>query len=573
MEKKLFKGKSKRTQLFTLITIVGIVVVLALNLLLSHFGHYKTIFFDMTPEGLYTISDRMKEECDEIVKQMKEKEPDKKITITFCTDPDYLMSSETARLTYVMALKLQKEYPDMIEVETVNVTLNPTAVAKFKTTSLSTIKSNSIIFSYGGRYRITGFDYYWASGSSGATYYNGEYRVATIMKSVAAIARPAAYFLTGHGETVYNPDDPNSPESKETEVLVSLLAERGMDVKLLDLNKEKRVPDDCALLIINNPTEDFTYDEAELDRFDYVSETEMIDRYLVMRQGAIAVAKDYKVKLPVFENFLYEWGFKFSDSYLVDMESSLIDSENAENKTGTNILALYNTDKDGYGYELYGEYADLSSAPNVVFKDAGSVSCSFKESISQGEAGTAYVSKNYASFLTTSAKAQRYVVEDGVTYVDGEIGTYDLAALCIRNELDNVENVDMNSFIFCVNSASFFGSKLLGSESYANYDVLSAVLENISRVDKYADIDLGAPSQNSAALGGKYIIPTNMTELGEEIVSNRHVDDNVDNPKIVIKSNHGISSTEKNVFTCIILAVPAAIGIVGIIVSIRRRYL
>ena len=34
MKINLFKGKSKRTQLFTLITIVGIVVVLALNLLL-----------------------------------------------------------------------------------------------------------------------------------------------------------------------------------------------------------------------------------------------------------------------------------------------------------------------------------------------------------------------------------------------------------------------------------------------------------------------------------------------------------------------------------------------------------
>lgn len=563
MKINLFKGKSKRTQLFTLITIVGIVVVLALNLLLSHFGHYNTIFFDMTPEGLYTISDRMKEECDEIVGQMKASDPDKKVKITFCTDPDYLMSTESARLTYVMALKLQQEYPDMIEVETVNVYLNPTAVSQYKTTSLSTIKNNNIIFSYGGRYRITGFDYYWASGSSGATYYNGEYRVATILKSVAAIARPVAYFLTGHGETVYNKDEPDSAMSKETEVLASLLVERGMEVKLLDLSTVDRVPDDCALLIINNPTEDFTYSKEDLDRFDYVSDTEKIDRYLVMKQGAIAVAKDYNVKLPVLESFLHEWGFKFSDSYIVDEESSL----------GSNILANYNTDEYSYGYELYGEYADLTSAPNVVFKDAGSIECAFKESVSQGEAGTAYASKNFASFLTTSSKAQRYVVEDGVTYVDGTIGKYNLAALSIRNELDSIENVDTNSFIFCVNSASFFGSELLGNESYANYDVVSAVIENISRVDKYADIDLGAPSQNSAALGGKYIIPMNMTELGEEIRSNRHVDDNVDNPKIVIKVNHGISSTEKTVFTCFILAVPAAIGIIGIIVSIKRRYM
>lgn len=574
MIKALFKGRSKKTGIFTAISVLAIAVILVLNLILTHFGHYNTIFLDMTPEGLYTLSDAMVKECDEIFTEMKANEADKKIKITFCTDPDYLVSSSSARHTYFMALKLQDKYPDMVEVDTVNVYLNPTAVSQYKTTSLSTIQTNNVIFSYGGRYRITTFDYFWASGSSGADYYNGEYRVATIMKSVAAIAQPAAYFLTDHGETYYDSSSPESEMSKKTAALASLLVERGLEIKLLDLSSVERIPDDCSLLIINDPREDFTYDESKLGELAYVSDTEKIDRYLVMKQGAIIVSKDYRLQLPVFENFLYEWGFKFSDSVLVDRESSIAESESVN--TGTQIIASYNTDEDSYGYRLYGKYADLTSAPLTVFCDAGSVECAFRESASSGEPGNSYSSRNYASFLTTSSSAQRYMRDENGevgSIVDGTPGRYDLAALIVRNELDNVENVDTNSFIFCVNSKSFFDSQLLGNSSYANYDIVSAVVENISRVDRYADIDLGAPSDNSASLGGKYVIPTTMSEKDTTIYSNKYVDNNTDNPRIVIKENHGINMTNKVIITSVVLSVPLALGIFGAIVCIKRRYL
>ncbi len=576
MNISLFKGKSRKTRIFTLVTVMLVAVILALNLVLTHFGLYDTVFLDMTPEGLYSLSDKMKEECDLIVGEMRKKDPDKKIKITFCTDPDYLVSERTARLTYFMALKLEDRYPDMIEVEPVNVRLNPTAVSEYKTTSLSTISSNNIIFSYGGRYRITTFDYFWVDATSGTEYYNGEYRVATIMKSIASLARPAAYFITSHGETVYDPENPESEGSVKTSALASLLVERGMEIKLLDIEDEnvKEIPSDCALLIINDPREDFTYDPAQLKDFDYTPDTKKINKYLIKNQGALMVSKDYRVKLPVLETFLKEWGFKFSETVLVDRESSIAESESVN--TGTQIIASYNTDENGYGYQLYGKYADLTSAPLTVFKDAGSVECAFRESISSVDPGNDRAARNYASFLTTSANAQRYERDENgeiTTNIDGAPGKYDLAALIIRNEIDNRDNVDTNSFIFCVNSRSFFDSELLGNTSYANYDIVSAVVENISRVDEYADADLGGPTQNSASLGGKMIIPMTMSETDKTIYSNRYVDDKKENDRIVIKNIHGIGAAEKAIVTVAVLAVPLAIGIVGAVICIKRRFL
>lgn len=573
MKGNLFKGKSRRTKLFTVITLASIVILLGLNLVLTYFGQQKTIFLDLTPEGLYTLSDAMVEECDEMFSELEKKNENQKVRVTFCTDPDYLTSSTESRLTYFMALKLENKYPELFDVETVNVKMNPTAVAKYKTTSLSKIKSSDVIVSYGDRYRITGSQKFWVLGTDDVYHYNGEYRIASLIKSVTAISQPIAYFVTDHNETYYDPQNPESEMSISMAAFADLLADRGLDIKTLRLSEVDRVPEDCALLIINNPKTDFTYDETRLDEFGYVSDTEKLDRYLVMKQGAVMVAKDYQIRLPVFENFLYEWGFEFSDSIVVDRESCLED----ENNTATNIIASYDKDSESYGYALYGEFADLTSSPLTVFSNTGSVNCSFKDSTAVSEPGTGYASKNYAPFLTTSPTAQRYM-RDPITgeitsIVDGLPGTYDLAAVTVRTQIDPNANEKEYSYLFCVNSPDFFSDKLISEASYANYDIVSSVIENISRVDEYASMDLGGLSLNSASGGGKRLITTAMSADDVTVLSNKYKDNDPNKGRIIIKENHGISTAAITTYTVIAFAIPLAVTIVGIVVCAKRKYL
>ena len=575
MNLNLLKGKSKRTKLFTAITVLLIVFLIAANFVLSHFGLYKSIYFDMTPEGFYTLSDAMKKECDELFSEIGKSESENKIKITFCTDPDYLKNSSFARLTYFMSLKLAERYPEQVEVETVNVAMNPTAVAQYKTTSLSKITSSNVIISYGERYRVASVNAFWALGTSNIYHYNGEHRIVSLIKSVTAVERPSAYFVTDHGESYYDAANPESEMSVSTSAFADLLIDRGLSVKNIKLSELDAVPDDCVLLIINNPRTDFTYDESRLDEFAYISDTEKLDRYLVKKQGAIMVALDYQItgQLPVLTNFLYEWGFKFSDSVLVDKESSLEDANN----TATNIVAKYSTDEESYAYTIYGEFSDLSSAPITVVSNSGSVDCSYREAVGEGEAGSITASRQYVSFLTTSASATRYVKDpvtgEITTVVDGEPGTYDLAALTVRSEIDQVANEVTNSYLFCANSADFFSNKLIGETSYANYDIVSAVIENISRIDDFASMDLGGNALNSSASGGKRTITMQMSEFDHTLYSNRFVDDNPKKGHVIIKDNKGISTAEKIVITSVIMAIPLAIGIVGIVVKIKRRYL
>ena len=106
-------GRSKRTVIFSLITAAILVAVFALNIVLNYFGTKNLVYLDMTPEGLYTVSDGMEEYCEELFGGEGETA---EIKITFCTDPDYLVRSEQMRVTYFMALSLSKTF-DNISVE------------------------------------------------------------------------------------------------------------------------------------------------------------------------------------------------------------------------------------------------------------------------------------------------------------------------------------------------------------------------------------------------------------------------------------------------------------------------
>ncbi len=72
MKNKLFAGKSVRTKIFSLITVLVILLALALNLGLNYFSIYDTAFLDMTqereiPETRYVSSSKREpEECQDV---------------------------------------------------------------------------------------------------------------------------------------------------------------------------------------------------------------------------------------------------------------------------------------------------------------------------------------------------------------------------------------------------------------------------------------------------------------------------------------------------------------------------
>lgn len=561
---KILKGKSKRSKIFALITLAVIAVLVGLNLLLSLLGHNKSVYIDMTPEGLYSVSDRMEKECAFI--DGLDEDPDKNVKIIFCNDPDNLMDSAITRVPYFMALKLEKMF-DNLEVETVNVNYNPTAVSKYKATSLSVIGSTDIIVSYGDRYRIAGAANFWTVGDDNKYFsYNGEYKLATIIKSVtlANDSNPVAYFVTGHRETCYDAADLEAAGTVASEQLKNLLLERGLNVKTIDLSdpKVESIPADCALLIINNPREDFKVEADRFDEFFYISETEKIDRYLTGHQGALMVTKDPALKLPVLENFLYEWGFEFSDSVLnapLDESKVGTSEDTAENRTEL-ISGVYDTDTESYGYAIYGGFSDLQSAPKTFFDGTGYVKNAFGESDILNEPGSMNISKIYTSFLKSRDNTTPYTV--GSETEHEKTGSYDVAAVVTRDNLNSVTGEHTFSYVFCANDPDFFSNELLGNASYANFEIMSALVNSISKVDIYASSDLGGISPNSKYFGGKRLVSTELSEDDVEIYTDG-----------TLTVNRAFTATARVIITVCVFAVVTAVFTVGVIVSAKRKHM
>lgn len=557
MQINLLKNKNHRGKLFALITLLGIVGIFLLNILMKHLGLYGSIYLDMTPEGLYTVSEEMREECafiDEL------DDGDKEVRVIFCSDPDTLVASQLTRVPYLSLLKLDF-YLDNLTVETVNITYNPTAVAEYKTTSLSTVSPSDIIISYGDKYRILNAASLWYKAGGKYYSYNGEYRLASLLVSVTAVEKPMAYFVTNHEERYYDITAPESEMSLETAYLYDLITERGMDVGYLNL-AEQDIPDDCVLLVINNPRLDFAVPGDKLAEYGYESETDKLDRYLVETSGSIMIARDYALTLRNFDDFLYEWGFDFSTSLVSDEGGSLQN----EDGTYTDIIGVYDKDEDSYGYSIYGSFASLSSAPMTVIPNTGYVKCSFGDRWSAPEAGTYSSSRNYAPFLYSSPDASAHELSAGGEYTDlDRRGQMHLAAVSTRLELDSFTNENKYSYVFCVNSPDFFSSDVLGEPSYANYDVMSALISNMVRTDGYASIDLGGLSYNSKNMFGKV--------LWQSVI----------NPNNVFKTDkdtgrrelvwHGLSTGDAIGITVGLMLIPLAITAVAIVVRIRRKFL
>ena len=562
MKQLLFKGKSTHTKIYSVITVVGIVLLLALNLLITLVGGRRLMMVDLTSEGFYTLSDKMLEVCHEILDPAEGEDP-KQIKITFCTDPDYLVESDSMRATYFMALALQKKF-DNVTVETVNVATDPTAVSMYRTTSREDITGKDVIFSYGAKYKVVDATGFWTKDNFS---YNGEYRVASILASLTAIDKPVAYFVNGYytQESVtkyteyYDPTNEANPYNVELADFADLLTERGLEIRTLDLTKVDAIPEDCALLIINNPAVDFDYDPIKVNDFYYVSDLEKIDRYLMRDYAAVIVNKDYSVTLPRLENFCKEWGIGFGNNPVYDPDSALYTDENGVADESV-FAGVYDPDEANFGYAYYGGYSSLSSAPKMVFTDTGYLYCTIDMGETMGEAGNQYCTRNYAAFIGTSDNA--YHMEGTLK---GSTSEKTLIAASVRTNMDSITSEKTYSYLFCMNSKDSFSSELLGNPAYANYDILASVVSNVSRTEKYATIELGGLSYNSPSFGGKQTLSTTLSETPTKVYSW--------DAREVLKYNEGLTKGASVVYTVIVMTVPVAALTFGIIMFIKRKFL
>lgn len=281
-----------------LVYLANVIVLLFAN----HFGWYffTTEQYDLS---LGTAADELFSEIDT---------EGGKVKILFCDVEENAKTNRKTDFIYTTATNLQKRYPNLIELDFVNLWLEPEKVAPYTESEDGepiTLLATDVIIDYQGEHLLCpATSFFTLDSQDYVTAYNGEEVFVSNILWVTAGEHPTAYFTTNHGESMPT-------------ALYYALVRAGYRVDVLDLATVERVPEDAGLVLISSPLYDFQRTAAGAA---FVSEITKLEEYLASG-GRLFVSVDpnYIDRTPKLLSFLNEYGLMVSDGVLIDENNAL----------------------------------------------------------------------------------------------------------------------------------------------------------------------------------------------------------------------------------------------------------
>lgn len=441
---------------------------------------------------LYTVSDscidlltkNLPSTVDAINAQRAENGEDAlKVEIIFCTDPDVLNDNQYSRYIHYTALGLQKEFPDYIDVQYVNIVKNPSAVQKFKATSATNIYSSNVIVSFGTEYRVFTVDSLFTANDSTSTdywAYNGEKKLTSGILAVTRAESPIACLTINHGEQIEG----------QTEFL-RLIEAAGYEIRTLDLEHEE-IPENCRLIITYAPQTDFFGDAA-----DDHDEIDKLDAFLDKAYSFLYVCDPDTPSLPNLEEYLEFWGITvasktdsagMSENYLLQDNEFNVDGE------GYALIATYETLGKGASFT-----SDLRAAgypPTVIFNQATAIKPAenYKPSYVLEDETTGTEAYMYYSYRSNGITRTMHNVFTAPATANGTVGgaiyepagqyPFGIMTLTVENRTTQETNYSVAqepSYVCCIASTEFLSDTVLASDAYGNADVVLGTLRAMGR--------------------------------------------------------------------------------------------
>ena len=286
----------------------------------------------------------------------------------------------------------------------------------------------------------------------------------------------------------------------------NLLTSAGYYVEVIDLRKQE-IPDDAGLIVISNPTSDF---DRAAEGSNARGELNKLEDYLENKGGKLYVAIDpYVKKLDQLEKTLGKWGITLSGE--VNDKGVYVRNIVREN---TNAIT-----PDGYAFVA--THADNEIATRV------------RDKVTKYGEDSILISEVNKLDLDPEKGAQPLLVSSGTSSVyaggdkkDSE-GGYAVSAYSQRKH----EN-GLTSTVFVIPTAYITASDAFQSETYSNKDFIYSTLEVLF-------------DSNPTPRGCKQVLYT------DGILEN-------------------LTMGKAKLYTAIILVIPVALAVLGII-TIRRR--
>ncbi|OQW53388.1 MAG: hypothetical protein A4S09_07250 [Proteobacteria bacterium SG_bin7] len=255
---------------------MGALILLTLALLVSinyiTYRHNKT--FDMTAEGLNSLSDQ----STKILSGLKDE-----VQIKLFYDPRD-REHQRDKNAFRDVVNLYQEKKGDIKYEAVNVLTSPAIASEYGVTNP---KATAFVVYNGRKSRLGTLD---------------EQGLTLALINATREKKKAVYFTKGHGELPLEPDAERSPDISDFK---QALLDNGYEVKPLDFMTLQKIPDDASVVAIIGPKNLFLENELKILR-DYAR-----------AGGSLLIGADPGLKHDL-GNFLKDFGVDFTNTYLFD---------------------------------------------------------------------------------------------------------------------------------------------------------------------------------------------------------------------------------------------------------------
>ena len=491
----------KNPKIITAVTAIVVVLIVALNLAFSILGDDQLWYIDIsrvkyksTKSAMYTLSDACRNMVEKDVISMVDKVNSERealgqepisLKVVFCADKDEIEGDELARLVSFTARALEKEFPDHIDVQYINITKNPSAVQKYKTTSAATINNSDVIVEFGSEYLVLGIKtFYLISASESDPWaYDGEKRLTSMMLALTRAESPICAITTNHGETLF---DENGNVKSEYSCFIELIEGAGYEPLFLDLEKDD-IPENCRMMICFDPREDFrafgNLGESK------VSEIEKLDKYLDGTNAFFYICGADAAELPSLEEYLEEWGVTVGrtlDSKGDKVNLTLEDKVNCAD-AGHGKVVLGDYAKEGVGASFTEDMRERAYPPTVVFGNPAVIAPAknyIKWHVAASEDGTREEFNYYSYYKNGNSRemldifsthSSASALSDGKVYqIATELERFRLMTVTQETrsvQEGNLSSVTQASYVLALSSTEFLTNDSLGSAAYGNTDV------------------------------------------------------------------------------------------------------
>lgn len=431
------KEKFKHGSLAVVFTVVFIAVIIVINVLVSALTtRFPSMNFDLTKEGLNTLSDEATDVAKEVVNET---------TIYIIGSEDAIRGDEVYSnysLKYSQVANLADrlhELNDKIKVEFIDPDLNPQFISDYADDSLTTGK---VMVKTDKRHKTLAVtDLFSIQQDSSTGQYNYYSKVDGALANALYLVNldtvPVVAFATGHNEMLTVSDNLST--------FTGMLNDNNFEVKEFNMLTDD-IPEDASIVVLGTPTTDYTSEElAKLEA--YLDDEKMASSRTLYVMTAPNAGWS---SMPNLSSFLAEWG--------MEPQSQEVLESNTNN-------TLYNMP-----YAIFANVTDsvLSKTyDNVVKVQAAPVKRLF----------TANNDISTYSVIETSDTA--YLSNDEKVLETPETDTYTILAFAQRY-MDNQGKVCANVVVDGCAADFYDGSSLLGNSTFGNKDVTLDLIKNLT---------------------------------------------------------------------------------------------